>query len=305
MSIRRRSLATAAALAVVVLVVCSAPLRALAVTELSGPSVALDRDEVSPGDHVAVTIDGFAANSVTISVCGNEARRGSADCNMTASEGLRLDADGTSTLTQIPVGEPPVTCPCVIRVSTRTSDEIAVAPIVITGHPVGPVVDAATLLDPLQVTVSAEEAPDGLFAGLRSGLGGPTTYEVSVTVRNTSTVPLNNVRIAGSVGRNPDENLATLDLVDPGAIGAGQTWKATVTAVLPAPSFNRVQWRVAVSGAGPTVNAAASTRHRPMLLIVLVMLLVLDLALIALRFAVRRRVARALVYESSLASLTT
>ena len=44
----------------------------------SGPAVSLDRTVVADGERVVLTIDGFDTLHVTISVCGNEARRGSA-----------------------------------------------------------------------------------------------------------------------------------------------------------------------------------------------------------------------------------
>ena len=59
----------------------------------NGPTITVDRPSIKAGDRVLVTLDGFEGTAVTISVCGNEARRGSADCNLTASEGLGLDLD--------------------------------------------------------------------------------------------------------------------------------------------------------------------------------------------------------------------
>ena len=105
-------------------------------------------------------------------------------------------------------------------------------------------------------------------------------------------VPLSNVRVSGSAGRNPSDNLAILKLSNPGLIGPGQTWQEIVPAVLPAPSFGTVQWRVAVSGAGPTVNATQSTHYRPVLLIVLALFLVADIFVLIIRGMMRRRVAR-------------
>lgn len=265
----------------------------------TGPMVTLDRTEVNPGDQVGLTIDGFTVQSVTISVCGNEARRGSSDCNMAASEGQRLNPDGTPTPADLPVAAPPVDCPCVIRVSDRSNNEVAVTPITIIGHPIGPVVDPPQLGTPLAVTISAEPSSRGLLELVRPSLGGPATYDVTVTVKNTSMVPFSYVRVSGSVGRNPSDNLAMLKLSDPGLIGPGQTWQEIVSAVVPAPSFGNVQWRVAVSGAGPTVDATESTHYRPLLLIVLAMFLVADIFLLIIRGMVRRRNKRAAIDESA------
>ena len=107
----------------------------------SGPAVAVNPGEAAPGGNVTLTVDGFTSPYVTISICGNESRRGSADCNMAASVGVEVPQDGTPLVLQVPVVAPTVDCPCVVRVVGRDSIEIALAPLFITGHPVGPVVD--------------------------------------------------------------------------------------------------------------------------------------------------------------------
>ena len=73
-------------------------------------------------------------------MCGNLAKRGSTDCNMPASQGVRLYHVDDSPLTAFVVSAPPGTCPCVIRASSDTG-EVAYAPIEIRGVPTGPVVD--------------------------------------------------------------------------------------------------------------------------------------------------------------------
>lgn len=258
---------------------------------ITGPSVKLDRTRIRVDERVAVTIDGFRALNVTISVCGNEARRGSEDCNMFASEGLKLDTDGTSTLIGIPVAEPPMPCPCVIRVSSRLNDEIATTPIEIIDHPVAPVapvVDGPTVKDPLEVTVTAVAAPPGVFERARASIGGPALYRVKVTVTNRSAVPYRQIALAGIAVRGNDQ-LATLPLTDAGEIKPGQTWEQIVSTEVPGPSLGSIEWRVTVSGAGPTVSATDTTRQRPLLLILLVGFLVVDVFVLAIRFVMRRR----------------
>lgn len=254
----------------------------------SGPVVTLDRTEVGVGERLLLTIDGFEARSVTITVCGNEARRGSVDCNMAASEGLHLDVDGSSSVQPMPIAAPPAPCPCVIRVSSRMNDEIAVAPFVLLGHPVAPVVDTANLDGALSVSITARADPRGFVEWGRSNLGGPTIYEVTVTVKNRTAVPFRHIKVAASVGRDDDDILATLNLDDPGDLGPGQTWQRVVYEEVPAPTFGEVQWRVEVSGAGAAVTAVESTQHRPLLLMVVVMLLVLDISVLLVRYLMRR-----------------
>ena len=258
----------------------------------TGPAVATSRSEVTPGDSIGLTIDGFTSPYVTISICGNESRRGSADCDMAASEGVEFPVSGAPLVLQMPVGEPPADCPCVVRVVGPDSTEIAVAPLVITGHPVGPVIDPPVVGDLLSVSISARQASAGTLETLRSALGGPTVYEVTVTVKNRSAQPLKQVRVSGSASRSTASNLATLDLTDPGLIGVGQTWQQTVIAKVPAPSFGSVEWRVAASGAGPTVVTTKSTQHRPILLSALALLVVVNVSLLAIRWRIRRRAVR-------------
>ena len=260
----------------------------------SGPVISLSRTNVTSGDRMMVTLDGFSAPVVTLSICGNEARRGSGDCNMVMSKGVRIQSAISPTITPFGVSVPPVGCPCIVRASSLNGDEIAVAPIALTGYPDVPVIDPPKVDGPFLVAaVTAEPAPNGAVGWVRSNLGGPFRYRVTVTVKNLSTEPLHQPRLSGYVSRNPNENVATLDLADPGEIGVGQTWKETVSVVVPAPSFGTLTWGIAVSGAGPTVSATSSSRQSPILLLVMAMLLIVDLTILAMRWTIRRRVAKA------------
>lgn len=266
--------------------------RASAAEGTTGPVVSLDRYEISPGDRVVLTIGGFESNAVTITVCGNGARRGSSDCNMVASEGRRLSRDGGTTLAELPVAAPPVPCPCVIRVSTADNDQVAIAPITLVGHPVAPVVAPDTPdLQPLDISIVANELAGGLSGSVQSSLGGATTYEVTVMVRNRTTGPIEQVRLSGSAGRGENDEAVVLGLSDPGRIGPSQTWRETVQVELPAPVFGSAQWRVTVSGAGPSVTAIDETSHLPVLLLVIIVVFLLDLSYLAVRM-VRRSVGR-------------
>jgi hypothetical protein len=235
-----------------------------------------------------VTITGFTAPGVTITVCGNEARRGSADCNMTASEGRGLDRDGNPTVASLPVNAPPAPCPCVIRVSTASNDQIAVVPIRIVGHPTAPV-ESADVPErvPLDVSIVVNESNDGFADVARASLGGAGTYEAMVTVRNRTTEPIERIRLDGSAGRDTDEQLVVLELDAPTAMQAGETFSQTVSAEIPALVFGEVEWRVAVSGAGPTVTATDTTRAVPWLLWTLGAILVIDLLILLARLAFR------------------
>ena len=262
---------------------------------LVGPHAELDRTNVEVDDRVIVTIDGFEARVVTISVCGNEARRGSADCNMVASKGLRLDGDGTATTAQFGISAPPVPCPCLVRVASRNADEVSVVPINLSGHPMGEVQDAgpgASIEDSLAVTFDVEDVTSGFGESLRHELGGPGRYEVTVTVKNRATVTLNGITVTGDVGRTADEVAASFDFARLEPLPAGSTWEQTVLVDVPAPTFGELHWRGFVTRDGDTLTESTTVTHRPWLLIGFVLFLVVDVALLVGRWLVHRHARR-------------
>lgn len=252
------------------------------------PVVTVAPDEAAPTDRVTVSIVGFQSQSVTISICGNEARRGSSDCNMAESEGLRVDPGETTV--QIPLASPPVPCPCVVRVSDRTNDEVAIVPLRLLGHPIGPIIDPSPIALRLAVEVTVAPADDGALATAIARVGGRSSYEVTVTVRNESDVALNNVIVLGSVGRTIDDNLADVALPNPPTLLASQVWEHTTFIDVPGPTLRALTWKVTASAEGvATASASTQTSRRPWLLMVLVGVVVADVGILAMRASVRRR----------------
>jgi hypothetical protein len=255
--------------------------------DADGPSITADRVDVSPGESVVVTLSGWQANVVTVSVCGNAAARGSGDCNMVASEGIGLHGGGPTTQRDFVVTAPPTNCPCVLRASSPSNDEVAVAQIELIGHPVGPIVGSPARR-PLEVTVDARRATSGILGALRSSLGGPTPYDVTITLHNASAEPVTSVSLAGSATRGADD-VVTIEIPPPAALPPGETWTQTVRAEVPAPAVGTVEWQVAASGAGPMVAAEQRMRNVPVGLLVLVLVFVVDMVAIAVRRLSRHR----------------
>jgi hypothetical protein len=257
------------------------------VAALSGPTLTLDQTSVDPGQPVTVIFTGWQGRLVTLSVCGNLAKRGSTDCNMPASQGVRLYHVDDSPLTSFVISTPPGTCPCVIRASSD-SGETAYAPIEIRGVALGPVVDPFSEEPPLALAVDATPAPDGIFDTIKSWLGGPTAYDVTVKVTNQATEPFSNVAVHGAVGRDSETDLDGFDLV-PGPMAAGQTWTGTAHVTVPAPVVGQFDWHTIASGAGPVTETSSTTRAVPWLLLLLVLALVGDLVAVVVRWVQRRR----------------
>lgn len=258
----------------------------------SGPRITLDRAEVAPGQPILVTVEDFDSPFVNLVVCGNLGYRGASDCNVTAGVSKETLAGGRPKLVQLIAHPPPAPCPCIVRATASAGGDFAVAPIVITGHPVG---DPVGVPDgPLvQVEVEARRSDGSLWSRLRSALGGPTRYEATVSVRNTTTGPLTKVALSGSVGHWLDDDAATLELDPPGAIEPGRTHTQQVVAEVPAPSVGDYTFEVVVSGAGSSVTEVVAVRNKPVLLYLLAALLVGDITMVLTRWMSKRRARRA------------
>ena len=225
-----------------------------------------------------------------MTVCGNDARRGSVDCDLRGAQARETTRDGTPTLGSVIVSAPPAPCPCVVRVVSDDNAEIAVASITIVGHPVAEVVEPTEFVQPLEAEIDAVTGSAGFGDRLRSSLGGPTTYEVTVAVRNrtptssrTSGPPR---RSPGSVtttpGPFPSTTRARSNRAPPGNRWSRSTLRRS--------RWARSRGRSTVSGIGPPVEATDATSSQPIVLYVVGAVLVLDLLVLVWRLA-RRRVA--------------
>ncbi|MGK2948290.1 MAG: hypothetical protein ACSLFP_06935 [Acidimicrobiales bacterium] len=252
----------------------------------TGPSITLDRSEAAPGSPLLVTFEGFESPFVDIVLCGNLAYRGSTDCNMTAGVSKETLSGGRPKLVELIAHPPPTHCPCIGRATASSGDAFAVAPLVITGHPVDELVGVPE--GPLvQVEVEAMRADQGVWASLRSMLGGRTEFETTVAVRNNTTETLSRLALSGSVGHWTDDDAVVLDLEPPAALEPGQTWTEDVVAEVTAPSFGTYQFEVVASGAGASVTETAEVAHRPWLLYLFAVVLVVDLVVMVGRWFLR------------------
>ena len=257
-------------------------------TVSDGPTIALDRAAAAPGERVRITLTGWRGRAVTLSVCGNRAARGSMDCNLTASQGVPLNRDGSATVTDLMVSSPTLPCPCVVLASSTRNEQKAIAPLDLVGHPVGPIIESVTQI-PIVLTLEVRRASGGLVGPVRSTLGGPTSYEVTVTVTNQTTDVLSGVVVAGTVGRTRNDDVAGLDLPAVGPLEPGQTWAYTARPTVPAPAIGTFVVQAVAAGAGPTVTVEDSVRAFPLGLIVLGVVFAVDVVAIIWRRLARRR----------------
>lgn len=256
----------------------------------AAPIVIVNRTSFQPGDELVLTIAGFRSPSVTAFVCGNDARRGSSDCDNVGAKTAELRADGSSTVVDMVAAAPPLPCPCVVRVASPDGDEVAIVRVTVIGHPSAPVVGGDFALDePLAVAVDARRASSGFVSGLFASLGASTSYDVTLTLRNRSADAVSGLTVDAWAGRG-DRILRSFEIDVPAELPAGETIERTVTVELPAPHFGTATWRVEVAAPNaPTITAAASSANLPWLLILLLTMLVVDLLVLAFRLIRRLR----------------
>lgn len=254
----------------------------------ASPTVRLDRTSVAIGERVMVILEGWPVQrSVTITVCGNAARRGSVDCAVTRSQGYGISGFDKVNATSYEIGAPPVPCPCVVQVANATFSEIAFAPIEIVDHAIGPVV-AGAVDAPLSVDLEVTRR-NSFLGGLRSALGGPTTYAVTVVVRNRVGEALNDVKLSARASRLGNEQAQLVRFAVPKSLPANAMWTDTKTVTVPAPSLGGVDWTLTASGAGPTTIERATTSHRPLLFYVFAAVLLADIGWYGKRRLTARR----------------
>lgn len=156
------------------------------------------------------------------------------------------------------------------------------------GAPVAPVVEPEHAGPLVAVSVDARRAPSGLAGSARAALGGPATYDVTVSVRNLTDDTLAAVQVTGAAAHRWDDAAASFDLGAPEPLAPRETWHRTVEVELPAPATGEVRWEVVASGAGPAVRDERTTTTTPVLLLALVAVLAVDLAAMSWRAVARR-----------------
>jgi len=164
-------------------------------------SVTLSTQQVAPGDLLVVHLSGWPDGAVTMSTCGNDARRGSADCDLIGSQAIRTDIDNGPTY-EFRVTTPPTPCPCVVRVADTAERSVRTVPVVIDGVLTAPTVgDAAPSSRTLVVSAHLDD-PRGLAGKASSAFAGSSRRRLIVRVRNAGSQALDDVTVSGVIGRD-------------------------------------------------------------------------------------------------------
>ncbi|HVV38276.1 MAG TPA: hypothetical protein VHC63_16835 [Acidimicrobiales bacterium] len=285
MSRRQAGAASLGAALIGLVLFATAPARA------ATPSVSVAPAAAAPGQKVIVSLKGWPKQqSVVITICGNDAHRGSVDCAVTRSLGYGISQFQQSASVPFEVAAPPAPCPCVIEVTNSTQSLVAFASIEVIGHPVAPIVNAADE-PPLSVELSVRRAGAGFGAWVRSQLGGATTYALTVRVHNLVPEALSDIKLTARAGRRGNDQARYVRINGPSTLAAGATWTHTQRVRVPAPVIGKLHWTVAASGAGPITSVSATTSNHALLFVVLLIALLADASWFAQR-VIRKRYRR-------------
>ena len=248
--------------------------------QAKGPTISLSTTTSKPGAEVIVTLAGWDVGVVTISVCGNDARRGSPDCALRSAQSINTTSKVNPPIAQLIIERPPMPCPCVIRVANTGDDVVQTTPIVLAGVPTAPVIGPDQPGPLMTVHAAITTAKASMIERLRAALGGPSRRTLELVVRNQGTTTGTHVTISAAVGhsRSSGESV-TIPAIAAVAPGEARAVSAPVT--LGAPTWGHYIVFGTVAGHGVPVAFATSTSSRPFLLFLLATVLLVDLAAMA------------------------
>ncbi|GAB3685477.1 hypothetical protein GCM10027589_54440 [Actinocorallia lasiicapitis] len=209
-----------------------------------GPVIELDKTEVKAGQTVTVKLSGWPAGNVAVELCGNEGRRGSADCAVGSSATTFVNAEGRGTVL-LNVAKPPVGCPCVVSVKPVGGGTARTVPIKVRGTATLNEIqqdDAAAASRSLTVTAVGVEG-----SSFGAWFGGGASRTFVYTIRNDGAVAVTDPPVTLSYGRSPDPTgVLTAPALGTLAPGEERTYRVPVT--FAAPAFGAYQVRGEITG---------------------------------------------------------
>jgi hypothetical protein len=250
----------------------------------SSATLAVTPTDGAVGADVVVELRDWPDGPVFVGSCGNEARRGSEDCNQPATRSV-LVREGRAT-TRLRLAAPPIHCPCVVRAATTDGELVRLAPILLVGVPVGPpVLPLAGRADAedLEVRARTRAGDRGVVDRILPLVAGPVRTELVVRVRNVGAEPVRDLVVTAAVGRTRRE-AAPLGRRTVPEIAPGASTTVTVPVRIDGPTWGRYEVSGAVYGLDAPVYFTVPTRVDPWLVEAM-----LPIVLLAVAWAARRR----------------
>lgn len=249
----------------------------------------LDSMATSTGPVRVVKLEGWPAGPVTISICGNEARRATEDCDLSSAFAAVVPETGNVTAI-LPTAHPPIGCPCIVQVATKESSLVRSVPIELPGVPVlrpeeRPKPIGAIPAAQLDVVAALEPDEDATLGDRALALfGGPVHHTLVLTLHNTGTTPMRNLTVIAAAGSSPTSG-ASLALPAVGALAPGEQRALRTAVTVPAPAVGTWFAHGTIYGTDAPVPFSSHTESRPWGLFALAVLA----AGLLVRRVVRRR----------------
>ncbi|HSL74603.1 MAG TPA: DUF916 domain-containing protein [Ilumatobacteraceae bacterium] len=277
------ALAVAAGMTISLMAVAVGPLPAGAAPapEAGAQIVRIEPTSVAVGGAVTIELAGWPSGPAQFEVCGNSASRGSTDCDLFSAGATAVGPDGSAGAAFV-IGAPPAPCPCVVRVTQAHTAATATIPIEIVGIPaaivgqnLGPVPAPERRLEIVSTSIELDEGPAASF-------GADARRRVTVTVRNTGTVTIDDVVLTAQLfgGINSSAIIESPDGFD---LEPGMFRDVELSVGLPAPAFGDYRVVGRVDGGDEPVEFSMSTSHMPWGLVNGVILAVIALAVLGAR----------------------
>jgi hypothetical protein len=251
------------------------------------PTVNVSPAQVRDGDTVLVTGNDWPASTqVAVQVCGAGGEGGSAHCDLPSSTIVGASATGTFG-TQLVVHNPPVPCPCVVKVYAVGTDATRSVQLQLAGAPTAPVPSATTSKSSAPLRVESARIEGGSWAGW---FGVAVTRTLVLRVHNVSGAPVNRPLVLASAGRasRPDATQA-VPPIGPFAIDETRTIRVPVE--LGAMAIGGYRVRVRAGAEGTLTSATTTTQVWPWGLFAIALVLI-QMVLLAWRNATRRHLDR-------------
>jgi len=219
---------------------------------------------VTLGDRIVARVANWPAGTVTFSICGNSAQRGSEDCDQISSTSEAVREAGTASSALVATA-PPVGCPCVVRATTLGDHVVRTAPIDIAGVPDGANIAAAPgppSPNVLDVTARIETAPQGWPATWYPAFAGPAHRVLVLTMYNRSKRSLVGLQVVGSVHRAKSvAGTPVSRMLSP--IPASATRVERIPFTLSAPLWGDYVASGSISGLAAPVDFSVKTANEP------------------------------------------
>ena len=253
-------------------------------------TASVEPSSASIGAPITVSGSGFAPGTlVSVELCGNEARRGSADCDQSSAVDAGVSSAGEVAV-QLILGTPPSPCPCVVKLTGLSSSASATVPITVQGAPVA---DRETLDAQFPDVTRQLAVVDAHFDGAgpwTAWFGASPKRTLIYTVENTGNVAVQDspVIVALGKGGNPTGIVRPppLGTLQP---GESRTYRADVS--LGPFAFGEYRAVGRIPGFAEPVTFTASTTTYPWALGLIVAVGLLEFMLIKMRNWARARVA--------------